>query len=177
MPDWAAIYQEFRPVYARTYRRAALTALGFGLIALIAGVLMYLLLEDALVPAVILWLAAAAAAALCARNLWLGSAKKPLVLSGQVLKKQAVVRADINRSKFTKPVLVLQVTEAFELNQAGRGPQRPDKTGALGVVTARYIFARIGAGQSVTLVCLPSGEAMGMIYGQRLVMEDTRPQA
>lgn len=171
MPDWAAIYREFRPAHARTYRRAIITALGFTLVCAAGGVVMYFWVDDALVPAVILWLAAAAGLGLAARNLRLASVKKPLVVSGQVVKKRAVVRADSHRSKFTKPVLALQVTEAFELTPAGRGADRPDKTGALALVASRYVFSRIAADQPVTLVCLPSGEALGLIHRDRLAME------
>ena len=172
MPDWAAIYREFRPAYARTYRRAILTALGFALACAAGGLVMYLKVDDALVPAVILWLAAGAAAGLPARHPWVSSAKKPWGLAGRVIKKRAVVRADSHRSKFTKPVLALQVTEAFELTPAGRGADLPQKTGALALVVSRYLFSRIAADQAVTLVCLPSGEAMGMIHQDRLAMED-----
>ena len=168
MPDWARIHQEFKPIQQAAYGRATVATSVLALVALIGGGLLYWLVEDALVPAAILWGAAGVGLLAAGRKALLGHKQDPMVLCGLVVKKQTVVRADVNRRKQLKPMLAMSVSEAFELTPQGRGNDLPDRSGTQIVVAGPYVHRQVETGKPATLICLPSGEAMGIMHGDKL---------
>lgn len=170
MPDWSGVYQQFKPIYSVVYRRAALTAVGMAVLSGAAGAAFFWLVEDAAIPAYIAWGAGAVLLLLGLRNASLGARRKPFVLAGRVVKKHAVVRADAHRTKYTKPMLGMEVSEAFELNPSGRGPNLPANTGPQLMVVSRWLFRRVNAGDAVVVLCMPSGEGAGLVVGDRLAL-------
>lgn len=168
MPDWARIHQEFKPIQRAAYQSTTTAASVLALVAIIGGGLLYWLLEDALVPAAILWGAAAVGLLAAGRNALLGHKRNPMVLRGLVVKKQTVVRADVHRRKQLKPMLAMSVNEAFGLTPQGRGNDLPDHSGTQIVVATPYVHRQVETGKPATLICLPSGEAMGIMHGESL---------
>lgn len=162
--DWAAAWRA-----SLKYQRAAgFVSMGLGssisLVGLLCGALIFGLTED-LVTAGVTALASVVVGLVISRRGRKALMGNPWIIEGTITRKAMQPKP---KGKGSRPVLVMTVTRARRLDPDGDLSAADDRVGD------RTVFARPGAhdavdeGETLALLCLPSGEAIARLDQFRL---------